>query len=314
MEISSQNYEKLLTKIRQTISKTQKNIVESVDYQKVLMSWKIGKEIDLHLRGQDKAEYGEKIFLQLTADTQIEQTTLYQMRAFYKNYSKMPTQKNSLSWSHYRSLIAVKDAETRQQLENLVIEKSLGSDRLQKEIEAVKKHKKIVKKSSEEIPQLKVKRGKLFTYSLNEEGEIDLGFNIFLEKKSVALQKTKPEFTKSDYTYIAKLERIVDGDTLHVKLDLGFGVKHHEILRLAKINAAESATPEGKKATAFLKEALNEIEFLVVKTNKTDIYGRYVADVFFDESGKEKDLQKIAVSGTYLNQLLLNNKVVELWQ
>ena len=91
-------------------------------------------------------------------------------------------------------------------------------------------------------------------------------------------------------------------------------MKHHEILRLAKINAAESTTKEGKKATAFLKKTLSKVEFLIVKTNKTDIYGRYVADVFFDESGKEKDLQKIAESGTYLNQFLLNKKVVELWQ
>jgi len=318
MEISLKNYKKLLSKIQQTINKTKKNIVEAVDYQKVLMSWEIGKEIELHLKGQDKADYGENLFLQLTKDTGIEKTSLYQMRAFYRSYPKMPSAKNSLSWSHYRNLIAVKDSETRQQLEDLVIEKSLGSNRLQKEIAAAKKRKKIVKKSVEKIAQLKVKRGALFTYAQNKNGEIDLGFNVFLEKKSDTFRQAQRNVTlissKSDYTYVAKLERVVDGDTIHVKLDLGFGVKHHEILRLAKINAAESTTKEGKKATAFLKKTLSKVEFLIVKTNKTDIYGRYVADVFFDESGKEKDLQKIAESGTYLNQFLLNKKVVELWQ
>ena len=48
------------------------------------------------------------------------------------------------------------------------------------------------------------------------------------------------------------------------------------------------------------------LQFLVVKTNKTDIYGRYIADVFFDEKKEEKNLQKIADGGTYLNQLLLD--------
>lgn len=95
MQISLQNYKKLLTKIRQTIDETKKNIVQSVDYQKVLMSWEIGREIDLHLQGQDKAGYGEQLFLQLTQDLGIEKTTLYQMRAFYKSYPKAPTQNNS---------------------------------------------------------------------------------------------------------------------------------------------------------------------------------------------------------------------------
>ncbi len=95
----------MLTKIQQTIAKTKKNIVQSVDYQKVLMSWQIGKEIEL----------------QLTQDTEIEKSTLYKMHAFHKAYPKVPAENKRLSWSHYRRLIAVKDQETRQQLEDLVV-------------------------------------------------------------------------------------------------------------------------------------------------------------------------------------------------
>ncbi len=341
MQITLENYKKLLTKIQQTIAKTKKNIVSSVDYQKVLMSWEIGKEIDLHLKGKDKAEYGEQLFVQLTQDIGIEKTTLYKMRAFYKAYPKKPTQNNSLSWSHYRSLIAVKDEETRKQLENLVVEKSLGSDRLQKEIAATKKKKIAPKKSdqqnlNEEIPTLKVQRGKIATYTKNERGEIDLGFNIFLDPSVLSsspfvilsaakdrvskISGSLPEtisFTQEDkewFTYVAALERVVDGDTIHVKIDLGFGISHHEILRLAKINAAEFATSEGKKAASELHKILRDAKFLIIRTNKTDIYGRYVADVFFDESGKEQDPQKVAAQGTYLNQLLLNRGLAQLWK
>jgi len=84
MEITLENYKKLLTKIQQTIAKTKKNIVQLVDYQKILMSWEIGKEIEVYLKGKDKSNYGEKLCDQLTQDTGISRTALYQMRAFYK--------------------------------------------------------------------------------------------------------------------------------------------------------------------------------------------------------------------------------------
>jgi endonuclease YncB( thermonuclease family) len=97
-----------------------------------------------------------------------------------------------------------------------------------------------------------------------------------------------------------------------VTLDLGFKTRHQEILRLAKIGAAELATAAGKRAAKALQEILKDAPFLVIKTNKTDIYGRYIADVFFGEKS-ETDPQKVADSGTYLNQLLLERGLVELY-
>ena len=80
-------------------------------------------------------------------------------------------------------------------------------------------------------------------------------------------------------------------------------------MRLAKINAAEAKTSDGKKATAALKKILKDAPFLIVKTNKTDIYGRYIADIFFGE-GSEKE---VAEGGEYLNQLLLDRGLVEIY-
>jgi len=308
MQVSLKNYPKLLSKVRQVIVQTKQNIVKSVDYEKVVMSWKIGKEIELHLKNKDNSGYGEALFLQLEEDTGIEKTLLYKMRAFYKTYPKIPAENKSLSWSHYRSLIAVKDSETRLLLENLVVKNSLGSDRLQKEIVAAnqKKKKQITKEIRTKTAPLKFTRGKVNTYTVNEEGQVDLGFNMFFATTKKVLFSSK-----SDYTYKAKLERVVDGDTIHVKIDLGLGIFHHEILRLAKINAAESNTKEGRKATAQLNKILEGVKFLIVKTNKTDIYGRYIADVFFDETGKETTPQKVADSGIYLNQMLLDLGLAE---
>ncbi len=314
MQILAKTYQTLLKKIEQTISQTKENVIKTVNYQKVKMSWEIGREIDLHLEGKDKATYGKELFLKLAKDIKIEKTSLYQMHSFYKAYPKLPSENKALSWSHYRNLIAIKSTEDREILEDLVVTKSLGSDKLQQEIakrkEVAKKRRedrKAEKSKTNSIPKLRVNRGQLFTYTKTKDGEIDLGFNVLLSSKE-KISAVK----KSDYTYIAKLERVVDGDTLHVKLDLGFGVFHHEILRLAKIDAAEAETKEGKKATAGLKNILKDVKFLVVKTNKTDIYGRYVADVFFDK--KEKNPNKVAASGLYLNQMLLDKNLVNLWK
>jgi len=330
MQITLQNYKKLLVKIQKTIAKTKENIVRDVNREKVVMSWEIGKEIESNLKENKGSGYGEELFRQLVKDTTIARTALYQMHNFYKTYPKLPSEEKSLSWSHYRNLIAVKDAETRAQLEGLVIEKNLSTDKLQRVIGGTKKVKQ--KNSAKKIiKKLRVTRGKLFTYTTTKEGEIDLGFNILLEKNYATSRQSKSDSSsdfssdsssdsssdfsraltlnqpKSSYTYKAELERVVDGDTIHVKLDLGFGIKHREILRLAKINAAEAETKEGKKATTALKKILKDVPFLIVKTNKTDIYGRYIADVFFGKGSPEK----IAENGEYLNQLLLDRGLVE---
>lgn len=310
MKIAKNNYQKILVKVQQEIQKTQKNIVQTVNQQKVEMCWQIGKIIEEHLLQNQRAEYGKNFFKNLATDTKIAEKALYQMRAFYKAYPQLPKEEAALSWSHYRNLSSIKDEEQRKQLEDLTKTQNLDGEELRQKISQTKSNKKA------KPTKLKVVRGRLFTYKNTEKDEIDLGFNIFLSPStaSVILKAQKTEIVdtkKSDYTYLAKLERVVDGDTIHAELDLGFGIKHHEILRLAQINAAEATTKEGEKSTAALKEILKNTDFLIVKTSKTDIYGRYIADVFFDESGKKSDPQEIAKSGIYLNQLLLDRGVVE---
>ena len=129
------------------------------------------------------------------------------------------------------------------------------------------------------------------------------------EKISLKKSKLNPDQL---HTYKAYLDRVVDGDTLHVTLDLGFKIRHKEILRLAKINSPEADTFEGKKSSDALTKILADVPFLIVKTNKTDIYGRYVADVFLAGKG-ETNSEKVAAEGMYLNQLLIDSGVAEVF-
>lgn len=83
------------------------------------------------------------------------------------------------------------------------------------------------------------------------------------------------------YNYMAKVTRVVDGDTIDVEIDLGFDIWHKVRLRLAHIDAYEKSTEIGKEAAAFLK-ALLEGFFVEIYTEKTDKYGRYLATVILN--------------------------------
>jgi micrococcal nuclease len=85
------------------------------------------------------------------------------------------------------------------------------------------------------------------------------------------------------YIYKAKLDRVVDGDTLDAIIDLGFDITVHKRIRLAGINTPESRTRdlEEKKRGLAAKEALltlltktNQHNYFVVESEKVGKFGR----------------------------------------
>lgn len=97
--------------------------------------------------------------------------------------------------------------------------------------------------------------------------------------------------TKPEYTYAAKLLRVIDGDTIVVNVDLGMRISTEITVRLMGINAPELNTEAGKNARAFVR-TLNA-EQVVVKTHKDpkDKYGRWLGEVF--------------INGESLNELMI---------
>jgi len=96
------------------------------------------------------------------------------------------------------------------------------------------------------------------------------------------------------YEYNATVERVVDGDTLEVLIDLGLDVAIRTTLRLNRINAYETklgvnTTAEQKaKGIAgrdYLKAMFAANSHVVVLTvkDKTEKYGRYLAEVIHNE-------------------------------
>lgn len=94
------------------------------------------------------------------------------------------------------------------------------------------------------------------------------------------------------YLYRAEVQRVVDGDTLVLKFDLGFNVSTLQKCRLDHINAPEHGLPEGKAAQTFLEGLLPVGAPVLVKTrkDKREKYGRVLATVVLADGSMVNDL------------------------
>lgn len=81
------------------------------------------------------------------------------------------------------------------------------------------------------------------------------------------------------YEYNATVQRVIDGDTIVVNIDLGFGTwLHAQTMRLLGINAREKSDAGGAEAKANLTELLPFGTAVVLTSVKADKYGgRYDA-------------------------------------
>ena len=96
----------------------------------------------------------------------------------------------------------------------------------------------------------------------------------------------------------ADAEQLVDGDTLRVIVDLGFGIKTRQYLRLCGLNCPEMDSAEGKKAAEFVRNKIKVADQIILTSSKSDKYDRYLADVFYVDK-EEKEV--------YLNNTLLES-------
>ena len=92
------------------------------------------------------------------------------------------------------------------------------------------------------------------------------------------------------YTYFVKsVDRVVDGDTIDIIIDLGFDLTKKERVRLAGIDTPEKRTKNpkekemGYQASEFLEMHLMEASKLTVKTEKEGKFGRMLGWLYKSE-------------------------------
>jgi micrococcal nuclease len=89
------------------------------------------------------------------------------------------------------------------------------------------------------------------------------------------------------YTYkIDKIVKIIDGDTIDVIINLGFGITISQRVRLKGINTAETKTlnleekAKGLVAKEWLKTELSKKGEWTIQTFKEDKYGRILGTLY----------------------------------
>jgi len=106
------------------------------------------------------------------------------------------------------------------------------------------------------------------------------------------------------YIRSAIVERIVDGDTLDLMVDLGYGVWTHQRIRLARVNAPEMRGEEkmrGALAKAYVEKlvGLVEGEITVKTTKEKGKYGRYIAEIELEHEGEKINLSDTLLAEGY---------------
>jgi len=104
------------------------------------------------------------------------------------------------------------------------------------------------------------------------------------------------------YEYSCTVDRVVDGDTIDVVLDLGFDIMFKSRVRLYGIDTPESRTRDkdekvrGKMAGSFLKRAVKNGTKVVIQTKLKDSRGKF-----------GRVLGNVVVDGVNINQSMIDN-------
>ncbi len=330
---SSAAYQSLLNKVKKTLIEGQQRI----ETERVRTRWETGRLIHAHILKYERAERGRQTILRLAQDLKVSDTVLHRCVKFVQKYPdkrKLAT-RPLFSWSHYRVLMTIADDKKRLSLEKTAAEKGWTVPDL---TARVKEERPLREEQGISTPPGKLSagnrpliplRGELYTYKLVERPNlsaggdsgllVDLGFGVYHEVDPKLLSAfTKDQIIESRpkedayrfyktgratndlYTYAAFVEKVVDGDTLKVRLDLGFNVWTRQILRLRDIDCPEVGMPAGDEARNFVRSHLKETQQIVVRSSRSDKYDRYLADVFIPRDSKSNPGTDI-----YLNNLLL---------
>lgn len=94
------------------------------------------------------------------------------------------------------------------------------------------------------------------------------------------------------YTYTAKVEKIVDGDSVWLVVDVGYRMTYKDNFRLIRINTPElrSSDPEEKHRAYVAKARLGDLipvgSDVLIRTAKSGKYGRWLAEVYIEVDGE----------------------------
>jgi hypothetical protein len=117
MEISKN----IIEQIQSIIANAQAKAIRSVDTERVLMYWQIGKVIfEEEQQGKDRADYGTYLIKSISNSLQpkfgsgFSYRQLNWYRQFYRTFPIASALRTQFSWTHYKNLISIDNQDKRE--------------------------------------------------------------------------------------------------------------------------------------------------------------------------------------------------------
>jgi len=111
----------IIQQIQSILANAKEKAIRSVDTERVLMYWQIGKVIfEEEQAGKDRADYGKFLIKSISNEFQSQfgsGFTVRQLelnRQFYRTFSNTNALRSQLSWTHYRTLIRIDNQDKRE--------------------------------------------------------------------------------------------------------------------------------------------------------------------------------------------------------
>ncbi len=264
---NTENYRSLRKDLLELIDKGRAKALQALAEIRTQTYWGMGQRLNQAREMGDSSQAGALIGA-LAKDLNLNSSVLYRALQFHQTYPDgLPARDDfrALPWSVHAELLAVRDPDQRAFYLQSAIENGWSSTAVRRAL-----------------------RSKLY------EAKKSSG------QASVTLERPR----MPSHNYVAEIERVIDGDTLIVRIDLGFRTWRSETIRLRGIDSPELRTKAGKAARQFVLKRLQDIKRIVVHTYKTDVFARYVGDLFYDPHLADKDA--IFEKGRFLNQEILD--------
>ena len=106
--------------IREILETARNKVYSVANFAMIEAFWNIGKSIVEKQGGETRAEYGSKLFSELSVQLATDfgkgftVANLHNIRLFYLTFPKSSALRRELSWTHYRLLMRVKNEKARQ--------------------------------------------------------------------------------------------------------------------------------------------------------------------------------------------------------
>ena len=114
----------LFDDVRAIIEEARTNAIRSVDFNRVLMYWNMGRRVfEEEQHGADRSDYGSYLIERLAQRLEpgygsgFSKRQLYFSVQFFKAYPKVNALRSQLNWTQYRTLIQITDADKREYYE-----------------------------------------------------------------------------------------------------------------------------------------------------------------------------------------------------